>query len=184
MKKMIEIIGGKYKRILLKTPPKIRPTQSIVKRSLFDSLGSFIEDANVLDIFAGSGAVGFEALSRGAKRVIFIDKSRESVNIIKQNARKLGISNGSIEVIKADFKKGLNILIDRKEVFDFIFADPPYGFEKIEEVFKKVYNLMDAYSIFVLEESKVLSLKFFEKIKEVRFGETHLAYYRRISGEF
>ncbi len=183
MKNRIEITGGKFKRIPLKAPSKIRPTQSLVKRSLFDTLGSFIEDAKVLDVFAGSGAVGFEALSRGAKKVVFIDKSRESVNSIKENARKIGLDSSVIEIIKADFKRGLNLLIERKEEFDLIFADPPYGFSNIDELFKRVYKIMNDYSIFVLEEREVPSSKYFEKIKEVRFGETHLAYYRCLSGE-
>ncbi len=183
MRSRIEITGGIYRRISLKTSQKIRPTQSIVKRSLFDTLGSFIEDASVLDVFAGSGAVGFEALSRGAKSVVFIEKSRESVGIIKENARRLGLGNDKIEIIKANFKKGLNILIDRKERFDFVFADPPYGFKEIEELFKRVFKVVNEYSIFVLEESSVHESKYFEKIKEVRFGQTYLTYYRRISGE-
>ncbi len=183
MKNRIEITGGRFKRIPLKAPVKIRPTQSIVKRSLFDTLGSFIEDAKVLDIFAGSGAVGFEALSRGAEKVVFIDKSRDAVSVIKENARKIGLGMDVVEVIKADFKRGLNLLIDRKEVFDFVFADPPYGFSRLDELFKRVYKLLNEYGIFVLEEREIPQTKYFEKIKEVRFGETRLAYYRRISGE-
>ncbi len=183
MKSRIEITGGIYRRISLKTSQKIRPTQSIVKRSLFDTLGSFIEDARVLDVFAGSGAVGFEALSRGAKSVVFIEKSRESANVIKENARKLGVEKDRIEIIKADFKKGLNILIDKEEMFDFVFADPPYGFKEIDELFKRVYRVVSEYSIFVLEESSVHESKYFEKIKEVQFGQTYLTYYRRVSGE-
>ncbi len=184
MKNRVEITGGSYKRISLRTPQKIRPTQSIVKRSLFDTLGSFIEDAKVLDVFAGSGAVGFEALSRGAKIAVFIDKSRESANVIKENARRIGLTREQFEMIKADFKKGLNLLIDREEIFDFLFADPPYGFKETSELFKRVHGLMNEYSIFVFEDSLVHESKYFEKIKEVRFGQTYLTYYRRVSGEF
>lgn len=181
MKNRVEITGGKFKSISLKVPQKIRPTQQIVKRSLFDTLGNFIEDVSILDVFAGSGAIGLEALSRGASAAVFIEKSRECVNVIRENARKLGVIN-KVEVIKADFRKGLNILIDQKEQFDFVFADPPYGFKEIDELFKKVFEVISEYGIFVLEDSSAHESKYFEKIKEVKFGQTYLTYYRRVSG--
>lgn len=184
MKNRIEITGGKFKKLSLRAPAKIRPTTSIVKRSLFDTLGYSIEEAVVLDVFAGSGAIGFEALSRGANRVVFIDKSRDSIKSILENTRKLGLEPSTFEIIKADFKKGMNLLINRSEKFDFIFADPPYGFERLDDLFKMVPMLLKDLGIFVLEEKKTYTSKYLEKVKEVCFGQTCITYYCSLSREF
>ncbi|MEN6296172.1 MAG: 16S rRNA (guanine(966)-N(2))-methyltransferase RsmD [Chloroherpetonaceae bacterium] len=125
----MRIISGIYGGRVLsgKIPANIRPTTDYARESLFDTLGSLIdiEGKVFLDLFAGTGAVGLEALSRNTHKVNFIDKSRDSINYIKSNIDKLEIPKEKYEIIKADAIEYLSN-INNFEKFDFIFADPPY----------------------------------------------------------
>ena len=128
----MRIIAGKFKgRSLITMKDKsIRPTTDRVKESIFNLLQGYVEDAKVLDLFAGSGALGIEALSRGADSVTFADRSNDSVDTINTNLKKV---NGKINVIRKDFLSTIDYLSARKEKFDLIFLDPPYkqGLDKI-----------------------------------------------------
>ncbi|MDI6850976.1 MAG: 16S rRNA (guanine(966)-N(2))-methyltransferase RsmD [bacterium] len=182
----LSLTGGENKRRKLKIPKGIRPTRAIVKRSIFDTLRDFVVDCDVLEIFAGSGAVGFEALSRGARFCVFIEKSREGTLTIIENAKKLGVLD-KIKVIKADFTKGLNDLLREQRQFDFIFADPPYDFVSHEELFKRVAPLLKTGGLYLVEvRNKTLLPESWEnlsKVKEVNFGQTKVVYYRMLSGD-
>ena len=185
MKKGISITGGKRKGGKIKVPKGIRPTQGIVKRSLFDSLGTWIQDKTVLEIFAGSGAIGFEALSRGASSCTFVEKSRAGFMVIKDNAEFLGFED-KVKVLRGDYLRVLNDLIKKEEKFHFIFADPPYTLTVFDPLFKRVEQLLDENGLFVIEVRKhtILPNKFLnlKKEKEVSFGQSKLAYYSCISG--
>lgn len=128
----MRIIAGKFKgRSLITMKDKsIRPTTDRVKESIFNLLQGYVEDAKVLDLFAGSGALGIEALSRGADSVTFADRSNDSIETINTNLKKV---NGKINVIRKDFLSTIDYLSARKEKFDLIFLDPPYkqGLDKI-----------------------------------------------------
>ena len=102
----MRIISGKYKGKQLKAPvsDNIRPTGDKVKQALFTKLQFFVCDKTVLDLFSGSGALGIEALSRGAKKVIFVDKDYRSVNLTKENLKGI---DGNYKVIKCDYKSAL-----------------------------------------------------------------------------
>uniref|UniRef100_A0A7V3NUC7 16S rRNA (Guanine(966)-N(2))-methyltransferase RsmD n=1 Tax=candidate division WOR-3 bacterium TaxID=2052148 RepID=A0A7V3NUC7_UNCW3 len=182
----ISLTGGENKRQRLKIPKGIRPTRAIVKRSIFDTLREYVVDSEVLEVFAGSGAVGFEALSRGATSCVFIEKSREGMLTIIENAKKLGVLN-KIRVIKADFVRGLNDLIREQRKFDLIFADPPYDFSNHEELFKRVVLLLKPNGLYLVEvRNKTLLPDNWEglsKVKEVNFGQTKVVYYRMLSGD-
>ncbi|MFR8104418.1 MAG: 16S rRNA (guanine(966)-N(2))-methyltransferase RsmD [Clostridia bacterium] len=102
-----------------------RPTLDRVKESLFNILQHKVQEANVLDLFAGSGALGIEAVSRGAKRAVFCDKSPEAIEVIEKNIHKTKMQNKSV-IIKKDYRKALEELKTNKEIFDLIFLDPPY----------------------------------------------------------
>ena len=128
----MRIIAGKFKgRALITMKDKsIRPTTDRVKESIFNLLQGVVEDARVLDLFAGSGALGIEALSRGAHSVTFADRSNDSIETINTNLKKV---SGKINVIRKDFLSTIDYLSARKEKFDLIFLDPPYkqGLEKV-----------------------------------------------------
>ena len=151
----MRIIAGRFKgRSLITMKDKsIRPTTDRVKESIFNLLQGYVEDANVLDLFAGSGALGIEALSRGAKSVTFADRSNDSIETINTNLKKV---SGKINVIRKDFLTTIDYLSARKEKFDIIFLDPPYkqGLEKIAIDKIEECDILAQDGIIVVERSR------------------------------
>lgn len=127
----VRIIGGRWRRHLLRFPDndELRPTHDRVRETVFNWLSNEIEGASCLDLFAGSGALGFEALSRGALKVVMIDSSSEAVSALKSNADTLGVMN--CDIIQGVFPSNLPHF--RQHSFDIIFLDPPYNKGLIEE---------------------------------------------------
>ncbi|MDR2431790.1 MAG: 16S rRNA (guanine(966)-N(2))-methyltransferase RsmD [Candidatus Margulisbacteria bacterium] len=120
----MRIIAGQYRRRLLDFPrndPDLRPTKDLLKEALFSIIGARIVNAKFLDLFAGSGSIGLEALSRGAAEAVFID---QNVKYIYANIEKLGCANARVYRNKAD--RALEILGAKKENFEIIYLDPPY----------------------------------------------------------
>ncbi len=130
----------------------VRPTLDRVKESLFNMIQTRIMDANVLDLFAGSGALGIECISRGAKKAFFCDKSPKCINVIKQNLKKTRFEEKTC-ILNKDFKKCLEILAKDKEVFDIIFVDPPYKLNLAKQAIEKILelNLISNDGIIILE---------------------------------
>ncbi|HIE12354.1 MAG TPA: 16S rRNA (guanine(966)-N(2))-methyltransferase RsmD [Desulfotomaculum sp.] len=128
----MRVIAGSAKRRRLRTPPgkSIRPTADRVKEALFNILAVKIAGSRFLDLFAGTGGIGIEALSRGAARVVFVERSPRAVNLIRENLRRTGLSQKS-SVFRGDALTALNLLGRRGECFDVIYIDPPYkkGYE-------------------------------------------------------
>lgn len=128
----LRIIGGKWRgRKIIFAPDAataLRPTPNRVKETIFNWLASVIQDANCLDAFAGSGSLGFEALSRGAKHVVMIDQSSEVVKILKQNAETLHAEN--LQIIQGNFPEILKGKTFPK--FDIVFLDPPFHQQLVE----------------------------------------------------
>lgn len=124
----IKIIAGKWRGRNLKvlTHPGLRPTPSRVRETLFNWLNPYIVNACCLDLFAGSGALGFEALSRGAKRVIFIDNFSATIKAIEQSAKLLEATS-DCEIIRASAVSWLQQISFRGPAFDIIFLDPPFN---------------------------------------------------------
>lgn len=123
---MMRIITGRAKGVRLETLEGIatRPTSERVKEALFSSLQFDIQDRCVLDLFAGSGQLSLEALSRGAAHAVMIDRSKDAVKIIRQNANKTKLSD-MCEVYNCEFKE--YILKNKGKKFDIVFIDPPYA---------------------------------------------------------
>lgn len=120
----LRISTGKYKGINLQVPDSARPVTSRIKSVIFETLGERITDKKILDLFAGSGSMGIEALSRGASFVVFVDHNYESSELIKSNLKKLNAEKES-QVIKMDYKIFLKKNSDK---FNVIFLDPPFDF--------------------------------------------------------
>ena len=141
----MRIIAGKYKgRKLLDSSKlkELRPTTDSNRESLFNILSSAkflreidfdLKNCQILDLFSGSGAVSFEALSRGAKSTTLIDKSFEHITLSKKNAEILG-EEANCQFITFDLTKPLNHLFDSDKIFDLIFIDPPYGQNLINKI--------------------------------------------------
>jgi len=120
----MRIIAGKYRHRLLDFPkdnPDLRPTKDMVKEALFSIIGARIAGARFLDLYAGVGSIGLEALSRGACEAVFIDRDPR---YIYANVQKLGCSG--VRIYRNDARRALSVLQKKKEIFDIIFLDPPY----------------------------------------------------------
>lgn len=127
----MRIIAGTAGGIPLKVPQgDTRPTTDRVREALFSMLGNTIANARILDLFAGSGALGLEALSRGAASVVFVEQNRNAAEIIRLNLQKARLSNATIR--QADVFRTLNDLAKNGHTFDLVFADPPYTHQKDE----------------------------------------------------
>ncbi|MGZ3709018.1 MAG: 16S rRNA (guanine(966)-N(2))-methyltransferase RsmD, partial [Bdellovibrionota bacterium] len=123
---MLRLTGGEFRGRMIQTPSHdhVRPTQARLRQAWFNSIQAEIPEAKILDLFAGSGALGFEALSRGASEVTFVEKHRSTLKLIAKNVATLGV-NSRVELIEASvdsvFKR-----VERRAPFDLVFADPPY----------------------------------------------------------
>jgi len=124
---MMKIIGGKWGGRTLNAPKgtQTRPTLAITRKAVFDICQFEVANAEVLDLFAGSGAMGIEALSRGASHATFVDKSNEAIRCIRENLQALNAID-SATIIQAEAMSALKKLADRKKTFSLIYIDPPY----------------------------------------------------------
>ena len=175
----MHIIAGKLKGKKLASckTDSIRPAMALVRKSIFDTLQNFVKDTNVLDLCAGSGVLGIEALSRNAKELTLIDSDRESIRLIRKN---IELCNVNAKVIHGSLPKSLNKLKDKK--FDLIFLDPPYGNSSfIEETLEKLYTnkMLNKEGLILIESELKSDYKIPEEIvvyKEKRFGNTKITF--------
>lgn len=178
----MRIIGGYLKGSRLYAPngTDIRPTADRVKESVFNILGS-IKDFKILDLYAGTGNLAFESLSRDAGEAVLIDCSKNAADVIRKNAGKLDVSD-KIKVINAPVLPALSTLMGRQ--FDIIFADPPYNKDpsEIVEVIGKIrdLSLLSKEGIMVLEFSarKKMEQKFFRVEDMRKYGDTEVYFLR------
>jgi 16S rRNA (guanine966-N2)-methyltransferase len=124
----LRIIGGDLKGKKLKSIPGklIRPTADRTRESIFNILSTCVTNALVLDLFAGTGALGIEALSRGAKRALFVDNRKGSLSVVKQNIELCGLGEKA-DIVKWNIGQNLNCIKSIGQKFDLIFLDPPYN---------------------------------------------------------
>jgi len=171
---MIKILGGKYKNRKLKyfKFSNVRPTQSRVKKSLFDTLFE-IENKKVLDLFCGVGTLGIEALSRGAKSVTFVDNNSNAINVLKNNLSLLSIAkNFSIEY--SDVNKFLK---NNKSLFDIVLADPPYNRFALFDFIPFMSKILVKDGVFCYETNSKEAIDGLN-LKIKKFGNTKLIYWR------
>ena len=179
----MRIVSGKYRgRILI--PPKdssIRPTTDKVKQAIFTKLQFFVEDKIVLDLFCGSGALGVEAISRGAKQVTFIDKNKTNLEIAKKNVKLI---NEDARFVCSDYE---TFLKTEKGKYDLIIIDPPYASGYYNNALKLIYekDLLSDDGIIVCEHDKQLEnlADYFEVFDEKRYGTIFVTYMRKFKGE-
>jgi 16S rRNA (guanine966-N2)-methyltransferase len=183
----MRIIGGdaKGKHIYSPKRSQTRPTSNGIKESLFNILQE-VSGKSFLDLFAGSGNVGLEALSRGAARVVFVEKNAAMVNAIKKNLRELGF-NDKYEILAAEVGKGIRQLQKNGESFDFLFADPPYEKSFIREIFRCLGegNVISQDGLLIIQHSKredVLGQHTdnFVLTDQRRYGDTLLSFFKII----
>jgi len=173
------------KRLLAKTSSgeRLRPTSSKVREALFDILRNRIEGACFVDLYAGTGTVGLEALSRGARKSVFVEPDELRFKTIKQSASELGFQERAL-VIKGSAQEFLEKASSILESFDIFFLDPPYQSEEIERVLPVIgeSKLLSAKGIVIIEhfsKKKVPAEACRLKIEKVyRYGDTVLTLYR------
>ena len=185
----MKVISGIYKgrNILGYDLDGTRPTMDRVKESLFAMIQDYIKDAVILDLFSGSGNLGIEALSNGAKEAYLVDYNRKAYSTIKTNIDNLGISNSN--VLNMDYKEALTNLSGIDKKFDVIFLDPPYKTNFAEESVKIIEenNLLNEDGIIILEtddKEKVIKNLYTEKleIKDLKkYGRVYLLFLKFIS---
>ena len=176
----MRIISGKYKGKKLDgyNIDGTRPTMDRVKESVFGMIQNKIKDSNCLDLFAGSGSLGFEALSNGANTCYFIDNNNIVINILKKNLNELKCNNGI--VVYSDFKKALEKFKNENKKFDIIFLDPPYKLNLINDCLKtiKEFDILNNDGIIICEyENEVIADHYFELIKEKKYGSKNVKIY-------
>ena len=182
MEVFMRVIGGKYKRFPLEALKGVtsRPTTDKIKETMFNIIGPL--EGTGLDLFAGSGALGIEGLSRGLEHVIFVDGSFQAVQVIKKNTSKL---DEKVEVYKNDYKRALKALVKRDIQFDMIFLDPPYDKGIIDDAlpFIRENNLLKTNGRIMIECEKheVIDTLDYEVLKHENYGITKLILLRGVS---
>ena len=170
----MRVISGSFKGRKLKTLDGLdtRPTTDKVKEAIFNSIQFQISGSCFLDLFAGSGQMGIEALSRGAKKVAFVEKSKKAMIIINKNLEEIRLS-GNISVVNSSAE---SFLLNTRETFDIVFLDPPYELGFLSNFIAKVRPVMNKNSILIYEHSSAEVLPDlvdgFDKLKDYRYGNT------------
>ena len=181
----MNIIGGIYKGRVITMPggPAIRPTSNKVREALFNILGERVRGAVVLELFAGSGSLGIEAISRGAKSAVFVDNDAGCSRTIRKNLKSLGISGG-VKVTQLNVVQAIKKL-DGKEKFDMIFMDPPYSRGWIKKILINLgqYDILNHPGLLICEHHKKDETPQaeggFVKFRENRYGDTVLSFYKK-----
>lgn len=180
----MRVIAGKAKGIQLKTPDGMltRPTTDRVKEALFSIIQFDIPGAAVLDLFGGTGQLGIEAISRGAKRAVFVDARREACQLIRENIKKAHME-GECGVVQGDYMEYLNRC---RETFDLIFLDPPYAEVFLENAIKKIteIDILRSGGIIIAERplGKELPWEFpgYTRSRDYKYGKIILTLYRKM----
>lgn len=176
---MMRVISGKYKskKIATLKTNDTRPTTDKVRENIFNVLGPL--EGSVLDLFAGSGALGIEALSRGCSEAVFIDGAKDAVTLIYQNTEDI---DAPVEIYRNDYKRALKALEKRGRTFDYIFVDPPYNKGLVKKVLENIlhYNVLSEDGIIVVESHKdeVYKSEPLESFKDVNYGLVRVNFLR------
>lgn len=180
----MRIISGKYKGKNIEgyNIEGTRPTQDRVKESLFAMIQNNLRDTTILDLFAGSGNLGIEALSNGAVNAYFVDINPKCIQTLKRNLNSIREENP--KVLNLDYKKALEYFKENKISFDIIFLDPPYNLECINYILEKIieYNLLNEDGLIVCEyefNNFKDNYSNLELEKEKKYGYKNIRIYRK-----
>ncbi|MFA5320232.1 MAG: 16S rRNA (guanine(966)-N(2))-methyltransferase RsmD [Candidatus Omnitrophota bacterium] len=178
---MIRITTGVHRGRVLLMPAGIRPTQQKVRKAFFDILGD-IGGLSFLELFAGSGAVALEAVSRGAGSAVLVEKESACLEAIKANIVKLNALN--CRVLPVPASEGLRLLFREGKRFDIVFLDPPYPAEEAKKILQTIdeYDILAPDGLLIVQHSVSERLSCgFSLIKEAKYGDTKLSFFRKAS---
>ena len=173
----MRVIAGKARRIQLDTLPGLdtRPTTDRIKETLFNMLQPYLADCDFLDLFAGSGAIGIEALSRGAANAVFVENNSNAAKYIESNLKKTGLDSQA-KLLKTDALTGIHAAESEGMVFDIIFMDPPYNKDLERQILETLSTskILYADTLIVVEASLETSVDYandlgFEIVKEKKY---------------
>ncbi|MBW6464265.1 MAG: 16S rRNA (guanine(966)-N(2))-methyltransferase RsmD [Bacillota bacterium] len=177
----MRVIAGYARGTRLKAPKGtlVRPTADKVKEALFSILGSRVIGAVFLDLYAGSGAVGIEALSRGAEKVIFVEKQRNGITLIRENLQLTKLSERA-HIINADVTKAILLLAREEFKADLVFLDPPYNISDPGDIINRLIksDILTGRGLIVVEhayKNKLWSVAF-ENVRQRKYGDTCLTF--------
>jgi len=184
----MRIIAGEAKGVRLRSVPglQVRPTTDRVKESLFQIIGPYFDGGKVLDLFAGSGSLGLEALSRGAEEAIFVDRARASVDTVRYNLRSAGLDQRG-KVFRRDARAALRTLARQRARFHLIFLDPPYQERILSPILTAIaeQDLLETGGVMVAEHGKdrnlPLQVHSLVRFRNLNYGDTVLDLYSRDS---
>lgn len=175
----MRVISGKYKGREIKgyNIDGTRPTMDRVKESLFASIQNYIKDSTCLDLFAGTGALGIEALSEGAKVCYFVDNNKIVIDTLKENLMKLNVKE-NYYLIKKDYEEALKNFNIK---FDIIFLDPPYHLNMLNKAISLIenYNLLTDNGIVVCEYEEGIIKCNLNLLKEKKYGSKNITIYKK-----
>lgn len=179
----MRVISGFLKGRIIKgfTLNGTRPTMDRVKESVFASIQTTIPNSVCLDLFAGSGALGIEAISNGASKCFFVDNSKDAIKVINENINNFNITEKAT-ILKKDYKEALKELEENNTKFDIIFIDPPYNMHIINDIIEYIdkNNLLNKNGVIICEiDNNYLKSDFqnLYKYKEKRYGSTYVYFY-------
>lgn len=179
----MRVIAGMRKGTALRCGrgPQFRPTAQVVRGSVFDTLGGRVEGARFLDLFAGSGAVGIEALSRGAKKAVFVEQDHRILRALRTNLERCRFGRDLAEVRMGDAMRYLIKFLAGDDFFDIIFADPPYSGRSAQEVVSRVEKQSrKCCDVLVVEHGNVLfhgESGPLSKVRTRKFGQSSVTYF-------
>ncbi|UHA75786.1 16S rRNA (guanine(966)-N(2))-methyltransferase RsmD [Paenibacillus sp. 481] len=135
----MRVISGTARGRSLKAVPGsgTRPTTDKVKEALFSMIGPYFDGGNVLDLFAGTGGLGIEALSRGADKAVFVDMDTKAIDVIRHNVQATGME-GQAEIYRNDARRAIKALVKREMTFDLLFLDPPYRLKDADDMLREM----------------------------------------------
>ncbi len=179
----MRVIAGKYRGRSLKGPKHegVRPTADRIKETLFNILGARIQGAAFLDLFAGAGGIGIEAISRGAANVVFADQSFLSVKLVYQNL-KIIEPDEQVRVIHLSFDRTIDLLAKENIQFDLIFLDPPFEGGILTQAIQKILDksLLKANGIIIAEHPRKFIINVPELDGEMRnYGDICLTFFNK-----
>jgi 16S rRNA (guanine(966)-N(2))-methyltransferase RsmD len=184
---VMKIIGGEYKGRVIDMPDGIRPTSDKVREALFEILKNKIRGACFLDLYCGSGAIGIEALSRGAEKAVFIDNNKACIFVLKKNLDKIGISRSLYDIYSKDCIYILSRGGFQTRPYDIVFLDPPYhtGLAKNTLIGLSDCDILSPNAVVIAEvfkkEGLPEKLGAFKKTRSSKYGDTLLEFYEKHS---
>lgn len=197
--KTLRVIGGKHKGLKLYAPKSARPSKAILKESCFDTLGSYIIGMHFIEAFSGSGSMGIEALSRGAKKAVFFEQDKEALEILRQNLALISKhidksapkqnppKSQNYQIIQGDSLQNLPTFLATLTDYSVLYIDPPFFIrQNYADIYEKCANIIAhihsrALGLIIIEHSSLYAFKeclgCFSQVRTKRFGKSSLTYF-------